>query len=103
MEVAAIIRDARQRAGFTIRQLARRAGTSHSAIAAYETGAKAPNTTTLARIVDACGFALQRTLVPTAPFEDRVARGRDIVRVLELAEVFPTEHRPTISGRFPLS
>lgn len=101
MDVGELISEARRRAGLTIRQVARRAGTSHSAIAAYESGAKAPNTATLARVLSACGFELRTNLISLAPFEDRVARGREIVRVLELAEVFPTEHKRTISGRFP--
>jgi len=103
VEVAELVREARRRSGLTIRQLARRAGTSHSAIAAYESGAKSPNTTTLARIAEACGFSLRCELSPVAPFEDRPARGRELVEVLELAELFPAEHAPTISGRFPSS
>jgi transcriptional regulator with XRE-family HTH domain len=101
VDAARVISDARRRAGLTIRDLARRAQTSHSAVSAYESGAKAPNTATLERIVEACGFNLKSELVPRGPFEDRVARGREIQRVLELAEEFPTEHRRTISGRFP--
>lgn len=101
MDIAALVKDARRRAGLTIRQLAQRAGTSHSAIAAYESGAKAPNTTTFARIIQACGFRLGTELVPRGPFEDRTARGKDLVEVLELAERFPTVYRPTIAGRFP--
>jgi len=100
VDTVALIREARERAGLTIRQLAKRAGTSHSAIAAYESGAKAPNTATLDRIVQACGFGLTNQLVPRAPFEDRAARGREILRVLELAEEFPTEHQRAIAGKF---
>lgn len=100
MDTAALIREARERAGLTIRQLARRADTSHSAIAAYESGAKVPNPATLDRIIEACGFGLKKELVPRAPFEDRAARGREILRVLELAEEFPTEHRRAIAGKF---
>ena len=101
MEVPPVVAEARRRSGLTIRQLARRAGTSHSAVAAYESGAKVPNAATLARIIEACGFQLRAELVSRAPFENRVARGREILRVLELAEEFPTEHRRTISGRLP--
>ena len=103
MQVAQLLREARTRSGLTIRQLARRAGTSHSAIAAYESGTKSPNTTTLARITEACGFSLRCELAPLAPFEDRPARGRELVEVLELAELYPAKHAPTISGRFPSS
>jgi len=95
-----LIRDARRRAGLTIRQLARRAGTSHSAIAAYESGAKVPGGPTLERILRSCGFALRVQLVALAPFEDRQARGREIVDVLELAEQFPARHGPRITARF---
>jgi transcriptional regulator with XRE-family HTH domain len=95
--------EARRRAGLTIRQLARRAGTSHSAIAAYESGAKAPNSATLVRIVEACGFQLRAELDSRAPFEDRTARGRALLEVLELAQQFPIEHGAAISGRFPSS
>ena len=103
MDVPALIGEARRRAGLTIRQLARRAGTSHSAVAAYESGAKAPNSATLARIVDACGFGLRTELVSLAPFEDRTTRGRELVEVLELAEQFPAKRPRAISRRFPSS
>lgn len=84
-----------------MRQLARRAGTSHSAIAAYESGAKAPNTATLLRLVTACGFDIDAKLRALTPVEDRVQRGRELVEVLDLAGQFPSEHRATISKRFP--
>jgi transcriptional regulator with XRE-family HTH domain len=103
MDVAAVLSGARRRSGLTLRQLARRAGTSHSAIAAYESGAKAPNSATLVRIVEACGFGLRTELAPLAPFENRTARGDQFLEVLDLAEEFPTEHGPTISRRFPSS
>jgi transcriptional regulator with XRE-family HTH domain len=101
VDVGTAIASARKRSGLTIRQLGRRADTSHSAIAAYESGAKAPNSATLARIVEACGFDLRVTLTPRDPFEDRAARGRELLDVLALAEEFPSEHGPAISGRFP--
>lgn len=41
-----------------MRALARRAGTSHSTLAAYEAGRKAPSLATLERIVKAAGFEL---------------------------------------------
>ncbi len=46
----------------SLRELAERAGTSHSAISAYETGRRTPTTTTLDRIARAAGFALDATL-----------------------------------------
>jgi transcriptional regulator with XRE-family HTH domain len=103
MTPAALLRDARRRSGLTIRQLARRAHTSHSAIAAYESGAKSPNSATLRRLIAACGFELEPRLQPTAPFEDRARRGRELVEVLDLAGEFPSEHRPLSRRRFPIS
>jgi transcriptional regulator with XRE-family HTH domain len=101
MDVASLLARARHRSGLTIRQLACRAGTSHSAVAAYESGAKAPNTSTLDRLVRACGFELESRLRPLSPFEDRARRGRDLVEVLDLADQFPSEHPSPIGGRFP--
>lgn len=103
MTTAALLRDARRRSGLTIRQLARRARTSHSAIAAYESGAKSPNSATLRRLVRACGFEIEPRLRPIAPFENRVQRGRELVEVLDLAGEFPNEHRPLSGRRFPAS
>ena len=103
MTPAALLRDARHRSGLTIRQLARRARTSHSAIAAYESGAKSPNSATLRRLVRACGFEIEPQLRPIAPFEDRRQRGNELVQVLDLAGEFPTEHRPLAPRRFPVS
>lgn len=82
--------------------LARRAGTSHSTLAAYESGTKAPRLTTLLRLLHAAGFDLRNELVPLDPFEDRTRQGERLESVLELAEAFPTRHEPTITyPRFP--
>ena len=70
-----LLREARRRSGLTIRQLARRARTSHSAVAAYESGAKSPNSATIRRLVEACGFEIEQRLRPIAPFENRAQRG----------------------------
>lgn len=98
-----MIAEARRRSGLTIRQLARRAATSHSAIAAYESGAKTPNTATLERLVLACGFDIHVELLPRAPFEDRARRGRELLEVIDLADQFPSAHRRPVPGRFPRS
>lgn len=103
MEVGIVLTEARRRSGLTIRQLARRAGTSHSAVAAYESGARSPNTATLARLVRACGFEVEPRLCPLGPFEDRVKRGRELLEVLDLADEFPTGRRAPITGVFPSS
>jgi transcriptional regulator with XRE-family HTH domain len=97
MEAGAAIRTARDRAGLSLRQLARRAQTSHSTLSAYEAGDKVPTVTTLARIVRAAGFALDLELAPRVDGPDREAKGRELVEVLELAAQFPARHEPTLS------
>jgi transcriptional regulator with XRE-family HTH domain len=83
-----------------MRQLARRARTSHSAVAAYESGAKAPTTATFERLIRACGFNLEARLRPVSGFEDRAERGRQLLEVLELADEFPSEHDASLPRRF---
>ena len=50
MEPRDLLRYRRQRLGVTQAELARRAGTSQSAVAAYESGAKSPSTEALRRL-----------------------------------------------------
>lgn len=101
MDAAILLAETRRRAGLTIRELARRARTSHSAVAAYESGRKAPNTATLARLVHACGFELEPRVRPIMPFENRRQRGRELAEVLDLADQFPSAHANRITRRFP--
>ena len=46
------LRDARRRAGLTLRQVATAAGTAETNVAAYERGMKTPNGATLTRLLD---------------------------------------------------
>jgi transcriptional regulator with XRE-family HTH domain len=94
MDAGGTVRMARNRAGLSLRQLGRLAGTSHSTLSAYESGDKVPTVATLVRIVRAAGFALDLDISPTAVLPDRAARGRELVEVLELAERFPARHEP---------
>lgn len=55
---AAVLRDARNRAGLTQVELAARAGVSQSVISAYESGHRQPALSTLAALVEATGFEL---------------------------------------------
>ena len=87
---------ARSRAGLSLRQLGRLAGTSHSTLSAYESGNKVPTVATLVRIVRAAGYALDVDLSPVAVLPDRAARGRELVEVLELADQFPARHEPPL-------
>jgi transcriptional regulator with XRE-family HTH domain len=100
VNAARLIRTARQRAGLSLRELAERAHTSHSALAAYEQDRKTPNVDTLDRILTACGFSVEVTLVPRPPevAADPPARGRELLEVLELAEIFPARHSATLTA-----
>ena len=59
-----LIREARRGAGLTQAELAHRASTSQSAVAAYESGAKTPNVETLERVLRAAGCRLETTAIP---------------------------------------
>jgi transcriptional regulator with XRE-family HTH domain len=103
MDVAAELRHARERAGLSQAELARRAGTSQTAISAYEGGHKAPSVTTLERLLAATGSRLTVEARPAPAHEPSPAelarRGRTLIAVLELAEALPSRHEPQL--RFP--
>jgi len=80
-----------------LRALARRAGTSHSTLAAYEGGHKTPGVDTLERILRAAGYTIHMELTPVVGGPDPAARGRELVEVLDLAARFPARHSPTIT------
>jgi transcriptional regulator with XRE-family HTH domain len=69
----ALVLDARTRAGLTQAELARRAGTAQSAIAAYEAGKRQPTLPTLYRILAAAGFDLRARLAPHDPHDETLA------------------------------
>jgi transcriptional regulator with XRE-family HTH domain len=98
MVAAEILRRARRRAGLSSRALARRAATSHATLLAYESGRKIPRVDTLERIVRAAGFEADVDLAarPDADDTERVAKGRELVEVLELAAQFPAHHERTL-------
>jgi len=54
IDAATLLRDARRKAALTQADLARRAHTAQSAVAAYETGARNPSLGTLERLLGAC-------------------------------------------------
>lgn len=94
MTAAQKITEIRHRSGLGLRELARRAGTSHATLHAYESGTKEPRLDTIARVAAAAGFVLELELVgrPDAG-EARVAKGRELAEALTLAAVFPARHR----------
>ena len=69
----ALIADARSRAGLTQAELAARAHTVQSAIAAYEAGRRQPTLPTLYRILAAAGFDLRARLAPADDHDDSLA------------------------------
>lgn len=77
------IKSARERAGLSQAELARRAGTSQPAIARLESGAVSPTVETLERVLAAAGTTLELSFTP-APTPDPVieAYKRDIDRTL---------------------
>lgn len=90
----------------SLRELARRAGTSHSAVSAYETGRRSPTADTVDRIVRAAGFALDFTLCRRIHGDELGGdRGQELEAVLLLAEQFPARHTPEpafpVFGRAP--
>ncbi|MGI9289107.1 MAG: helix-turn-helix transcriptional regulator [Pseudomonadales bacterium] len=97
MLAANLLRKARESADLTLRELARRAGTSHSTLAAYEAGHKTPSVDTMERIVRAAGFALDLEFSPRVRDDAGYDRGRELVEVLELAAAFPARHRRRMS------
>ncbi len=102
MNAGRMLRRARRRAGLTLRALAGRAGTSHSTLAAYESGRKTPTVETLDRILRAAGYELGFELTPSVGGADRAARGRELVDVLGLAAQFPGRHAAALEfPRFP--
>ena len=64
MEIAGLIKGARQSAGITQLQMADRAGTAQPAVAAYESGARTPTLATLGRLLHACEHDLEVTASP---------------------------------------
>lgn len=89
---ARTLKSARETAGLTLRQLARRAGTSHSTLAAYEGGHKSPTVATFQRIIEAAGFAVDVRAVPRCRGDEQLSKGDELLEVLALAEQFPARH-----------
>src|SRR5215211_5793613 len=75
MRSAALIREARLRAGLTQADLAERTGRDRSVIARWEQAVVAPSVETLTELVRACGFDLPLELEPfDSSAEDRLKK-----------------------------
>lgn len=86
---AGLLTESRNRAGLSLREVARRAGTSHATLIAYERGTKTPSVVVFLRVLDACGFAVDFDLSPRIRWQDGIRRGEELAAVLGLAEQFP--------------
>jgi uncharacterized protein len=97
MEAAAILREARRESGLSQTALAARTGTSQATISAYETGAKEPSLSTLARLLAATGHSIEVAQNPPTEQPSSVElrrRGKILAEVLSLAEALPSRrHR----------
>ena len=79
MDTAALLERVRRAAGLTQDELAQRAGTSRTAVSAYEHGRKSPTLATATRLLAESGFELD--VVPRIEFvQHPIGRGR-VVRV----------------------
>jgi transcriptional regulator with XRE-family HTH domain len=86
---ARTLRGAREAAGLSLRELARRAGTSHATLLAYENATKVPTVATFMRVLESSGYAVDVQLSPRIRERDGLDRGEELRQVLELAEQFP--------------
>jgi len=89
--------EARERAGLSQAELARRAGVSRSVLSVYESGRRRPSSEALVRILAAAGFQLG--LRPAVRVLDDARAGRILEQVLELAEALPGRRRGPL--RYP--
>lgn len=81
--IGALLAGAREHAGLTQGELARRAGTSQSAIARLERGQVSPSLGTIRRLARAAGFDVRVSLVPRTDGDPVVqAYKRDVDRTL---------------------
>ena len=93
MDMGTTIRDARRRSGLSARELARRAGTSHATLLAYEAGRVDPGTKVAGRILGAAGFQSRLVLEQTPMTDNGRTTSDELVAVLELAEYLPHRQR----------
>jgi transcriptional regulator with XRE-family HTH domain len=71
---AALIREARLRAGLSQQELAQKSGKDRTVIARWEQGVVAPSLDNLVELVRACGFDVPLELVPYDPGPDERIR-----------------------------
>ena len=82
LDPAQMLKTARQRAGLSQRELARRASTSQSVVARIELGETNPSLSTLTRLLRAAGFDLRGALEPRTVVDTHMLD--DVARILSL-------------------
>jgi transcriptional regulator with XRE-family HTH domain len=87
MNVASMIVSAREQAGLSQAELARRVGMPRSVINVYEHGKRQPGADVLVRLLAATGH--QMVSAPVVSPVDPSRAGRILEQVLELAEALP--------------
>jgi transcriptional regulator with XRE-family HTH domain len=91
----AIIRSARLHAGLSLRELARRARTSHATLSRYEDGTIEPSMSVVERVVDACGLEM-RVLLTEPGLEDREVAASLLGQAAEPAPVPDAPPPPSV-------
>ena len=100
MEIPALLRRARHRAGLSQRELAARARTSAAAVCLYERGERTPRVDTLARLLSAMGATLELDAALTPSTIDVEANARTLEDLLDLADHLP--RRSSKRMRYPV-
>lgn len=96
------LQEARLASGLSLRELARRAGTSHATLLAYENAKKVPAITTWLRVMEAAGLAVDLVSSRRIRERDGIDRGEELATALRLAEKFPARlPRHLEAPRFP--
>jgi transcriptional regulator with XRE-family HTH domain len=85
VEIATLVRTAREARGWSQTDLAERSGVSHSGISALEKGKGAPTMTTLRKLADALGVDVSQ-LIGSEPVRSTLAQ-----RLADWLEVAPKE------------
>ena len=101
MDVPETLRRAREDAGLSQSELAKRARTSQATVSAYESGRKRPSVDTLSRLLAATGrrLAAERSL-PREPTPREHARAAKVLlEVLSLAQALPSRRQDAL--RYP--
>jgi transcriptional regulator with XRE-family HTH domain len=99
MRSAALIREARLRAGLTQADLAERTGRDRSVIARWEQAVVAPSVETLIELVRACGFDLPLELEPLDTSEnDRLKKNTMLSPERRVRRLFSALDREDADG-----